>query len=145
MAELLAMAGMAGAGAGASAGAAGAGAAASAIPAGMATAGGMASGVGTAGAAGAAGASSALPGMLSSMGSGMMNGAMPVIGGQLASSLMPSKQNFPTPRPLGASFSMMPPQIPGAGVRPVPAIGSGGGDTSTDKLAMLLKVLQGGR
>lgn len=114
-----------------------------AVPPGMATAGGMASGVGT---AGAAGAGTAAPGLWSELGAGLMKGAAPIVGGQLASSLLPSaRQNFPTPRPLGASFSMMPPQLPGAGVRPVPAIGSGGGDSSGTQLEMLLKVLRGGR
>lgn len=126
-------------------GSAGTGAAASAIPSGMATAGGMASGVG---AAGAGTASSVLPGLLESLAPGMLKGAAPILGGKVASSILGGggRSGAAPPRQMGG-FSMRSQPIGSNNPAPVPAIGGGGGafGKPTGELELLLKALMGGR
>jgi hypothetical protein len=133
MAEALAAMGMAG----------GAGAA---MPSGMATAGGMASGVGMAGSAGAG--ASTLPSVMGSMGNAAALGGASTLGGTLASRLMgPSGQTITPQRLIGGNFTIRGQNPISALPAPVPAVG-GGANTFAGQpggLQALLQALRGGQ
>lgn len=118
-----------------------------AIPAGMATAGGMASGIGTAGAVGA----SAIPELMGTLGSSALTGAAKTGGGLLAAKFLGGPGTGAAgvpPRLAGNSLMVPPPSFQGiTSTQPVgPALPFGGitsrgsSGASPDLLQMLLRL-----